>query len=152
MATDSTNYDDLFEGSMTYIDLNESIPQEGGLMDFRQNEIIVRRKKYRNVFSVRITFSCCQTSQGYLDEVAWCTTSDISNITKWYLIYLFDEYVEGSAKWLPNSTTLYFELDNKENKLTKESIFETLKYDSLEDGPYEGMPGNFWVVPVKAFK
>lgn len=128
--------------------------QEGGLMDFRQSNIIVRKKKYRNVFGVKLTFTCNRTTDidGTIDEVAWCAKTDITDITDDYLMYIFDEYIEGSAKWIPNTTTLYFELDNKENKLRKETIIETLKYDILEDGPYEGMPGNFWIVPASEFK
>lgn len=134
--------------------------QEGGVMDFRNSPILVtnkrginvRTKQRFNIFSVRLSFSHCRTyaEYGYIDDVKWCQQFDPSVIMKWYLTFLFDDCIPDSAKW-ENGNTLYFEIDNSKGTLTGEFIHDELKYDSLEDGPFEGGPGSFWVIPISEF-
>jgi hypothetical protein len=137
-------------------EINPDIPleqQEGGLMDFRRNMISVRKKKNRKVFGVSLIFTCNKTADiaGELDVNRWCSSKNAENIAKGYLVYVFEQYIKGSAKWV-GENKLYFELNNEDDSLTKDYIIDWLKDDSLEDGPYEGGIGDFWVVPASEFK
>ena len=136
--------------------VNPDVPleeQEGGLMDFRRNSIVIRKKKSHPIITVRITFTCVKTVDinGSIDVPKWCTSFAPRHIGDGYLQYVFDEYIKDSAKW-EDGGVLYFELDNKEENLTKSYIREWLQEDSLEDGPYEGGIGDFWIVPASEFK
>lgn len=60
------------------------------------------------------------------------------------------EIVPKSAKWL-SKDTLYFIVESYSENTTEEEIFNTLLYNSLEDGSYEGFD-NGWVVPTSDLK
>jgi hypothetical protein len=137
-------------------EVDESIPlddQEGGLMDYRRNSIIVRKKKGKNAFSVRLTFTYEKTIdiEGSFDDIAWCKNTPPSELVEGWLEYMMFSVVPDSAKW-EKDNIFYFEVNNDDGKLTKADIISELENESLEDGVYEGGPGDFWIIPASEFK
>jgi hypothetical protein len=85
------------------------------------------------------------------------TADEAINDNFGYVVSCFS-YIPKTAKWLsPMSISFNIKLVKPfdkfcerelERKTVKEMIHDSILHDSLEDGIYEGMPGNsLWVVP-----
>jgi hypothetical protein len=133
-------------------DYNENDDIEGGLMDYRGGDIQVKHLEGKIgitlSFYVNITNDDIHERGLSIFPGEWCAKFDAEHIVQSYWTYNYD-IVKGSSKWI-GPTTLYFEIV-ADDTTDKNDIKYDLEYDSLEDGPYEGCSGDFWVIPVSAF-
>jgi len=128
---------------------------EWGLMDYRRNPISV--EQFPTGFVVTLTFDFMNTNDTIKVKdakkvaAAWCKEHTAEAVIA-DLRYILDI---SSTKWIgPNVLEIALppdctaEYDCKFRALTVEDIHDRLVTNSLEDGSYEGMPGeSFWIVP-----
>ena len=129
---------------------------EWGVMDYRHNPIII--EQFPTQLVVTLTFDFMNTNESIKVKntkkvaSAWCQTHTAEAVIS-DLSYTVDI---TSAKWIgPNvlemvlpPTVLKISDEYKVSQLTVEEIHKLLLTNSLEDGSYEGMPGEtFWIVP-----
>jgi hypothetical protein len=133
-------------------DYNENDDIEGGLMDYRGGDLTV--VDLDGKFGVTLSF-CVNITNDAIHKKGlsifpgeWCAKFDPQHIVDSNWGYNYD-IIKGSPKWI-KPTTLYFEIVAT-STLTVNDVAEDIEYDSLEDGVYEGSPGDFWVIPVSAF-
>ena len=119
---------------------------EWGVMDYRRNDISV--EQFPTEFVVTLTFDFMNTNESIKVKntkkvaSAWCQSHTAEAVITDFR-YMMDI---TSTKWIgPNVIEITIPI-KKEYSI--ESIVEDFKTNSLEDGSYEGMPGeSFWVVP-----
>lgn len=128
---------------------------EWGVMDYRKNPITV--EQFPTQFVVTLTFNFMITNETIdVNDTrkvasAWCKQHTAEAVIE-DLRYMLNI---SSAKWIgSNVLEFVLPLDSKVDggykvtALTLEEIHDQLVTNSLEDGSYEGMPGeSFWIVP-----
>lgn len=133
-------------------DRYDDADDEGGLMDYRGGDIKVIHLEGKIgitlSFGVNITNDDIHKRGLSIFPEEWCAKFDPEEIVEENWSYNYD-IVKGSSKWI-EPTTLYFEIV-ADDTTDENDIMEELDYTSLEDGPYEGCPGSFWIIPVSAF-
>lgn len=123
---------------------------EAGLMDYRHNDISIIEKDGR--FTVTIQFSFDQRDECDLPtpedfEDKWCASYDAKEIAEETL----SMFTIIDAYWTHNKLTMI--VDNMDGSITEEELLDDLENQSLEDGQFEGCPGDgFWVVSVADLK
>ena len=121
---------------------------EAGLMDYRGDEIIVEKRKGKLI--IRLTFSFAEASRNPVPiprdfEARWCARFSAGEVADELGICYAGVDIEA-ARWLEDHVTLEVILVCGRKAPSVEEILLDLETNSLEDGPYEGCPGNnFWV-------
>ena len=118
---------------------------EVGLMDYRQNDIIVQEKDRTIVVCLNFSFGehdDCDISIPIDFAEKWCAKFDAMEVAS---DICFEQYEILKAFW--EKTKLYIIINNMEELYTVKEVAEDFEMESLEDGPYEGCAGeSFWVV------
>ena len=118
---------------------------EVGLMDYRQNDIIVQEKDRTIVVCLDFSFGEhdeCDISIPIDFTENWCAKFDAMDVAQ---DICFEQYEILKAFW--EKTKLYIIINNMEELYTVKEVAEDFEMESLEDGPYEGCAGeSFWIV------
>lgn len=121
---------------------------EAGLMDYRGDEIIVEKRKGKLI--LRLTFSFEEATENPVPiprdfATRWCARFPAGEVADDLGISYSKVNIE-EARWLEDHVTLEIVLSRKKGAPSVEEILLDLETNSLEDGPYEGCPGNnFWI-------
>jgi hypothetical protein len=135
---------------------------EAGLMDYRQNEIDVTESDGKLIINLTFDFNSSSYMVPHHFAERWCGRFSALEIAEDIGFAGFTQYSEDNkaqcffevetARWLEDGVTLEIILNcvDKKDRPAKnvdlEELIEDLETSSLEDGPYEGCPGNnFWV-------
>lgn len=118
---------------------------EAGLMDYRDNEIIVVEKDRRITIILEFTFNQhydCAIPVSEDFEEKRCAKYDAKEIA---FDAIGEEYEILDAFWSGNK--LHIIINNMDEYYNVDELDEMYRSNSLEDGPYEAAPGeSFWVV------
>lgn len=118
---------------------------EVGLMDYRQNDITVQEKDRTIIVCLDFSFNerdDCDIPIPTDFAEKWCAKFDAMEVAQ---DICFEQFEILKAFW--EGTKLYIIINNLEELYTPEEVAEDFETESLEDGPYEGCPGeSFWVV------
>ena len=134
--------------------INDLLPtddDEAGLMDYRVGDITAQEKDRTIIASITFNFGARDESDEGLVvgfEEKWCSRFNPKEIAEEAIC---EEFSILDASWDHNK--LYIIIDNLDGLYEVEDVINYLQDNSLEDGPYEGYPGeSFWILSYKDLK
>ena len=153
MCIDDCNSSDCSSSS----DYTYDPEAEAGLMDYRGEEVLVEVCEGKII--IKLTFAFCDHSHNPVPvphdfDARWCSKFSAATIAdELGVVDIYPNMYIQAARWLEDHVTLEITAAYEGEPPAIEELLMDLETNSLEDGPFEGFPGdNFWVPSQRELK